>query len=269
LVDERSKKAVEMAEDLVDSVYKIDWQSSGRLVQKIDEGFSDAAQVLGSLDAARKAAWAAQGATCGSWQYTLASGEREQADDPGHPLSAMVGTPDWCREVWIPTSDPNTFVAEDEYVKMAHREAARAACATLGADPLVPALGWLGEGGGAAVAAVVCAALVRRRPKEPEFNRRLQDEARHAEERAQADILRDIVRNPFRPAVDTPIWITPEIRKLARKFYNERIFGDGVRRLDDVLRQAGCHDGELLVHFRNSDVHWRGCWALDLLLGKS
>jgi hypothetical protein len=38
--------------------------------------------------------------------------------------------------------------------------------------------------------------------------------------------------------------------------------------LASALHQAGCDDAEILSHGRQSGVHVRGCWVVDLLLGK-
>jgi hypothetical protein len=38
--------------------------------------------------------------------------------------------------------------------------------------------------------------------------------------------------------------------------------------LGDALEDAGCDDGELLRHCRGDGPHLRGCWVVDLLLGK-
>ena len=39
--------------------------------------------------------------------------------------------------------------------------------------------------------------------------------------------------------------------------------------LTDALEEAGCDDADLLEHLRGPEPHARGCWALDLILGKS
>jgi predicted DNA-binding WGR domain protein len=39
--------------------------------------------------------------------------------------------------------------------------------------------------------------------------------------------------------------------------------------LADALEEAGCTDAGLLEHLRGPGPHVRGCWAVDLLLGKS
>ena len=38
--------------------------------------------------------------------------------------------------------------------------------------------------------------------------------------------------------------------------------------LADALEEAGCADAGLLSHLREPGDHVRGCWALDLILGK-
>jgi hypothetical protein len=39
--------------------------------------------------------------------------------------------------------------------------------------------------------------------------------------------------------------------------------------LADALVDAGCTDPDLLHHLRDPGPHGRGCWSVDLLLGKS
>ena len=54
---------------------------------------------------------------------------------------------------------------------------------------------------------------------------------------------------------------------LARRTYDEGDFA-ALPVLGDALEDAGCADPELLGHLRGPGPHVRGCWALDLLLGK-
>jgi hypothetical protein len=42
----------------------------------------------------------------------------------------------------------------------------------------------------------------------------------------------------------------------------------GLSGLADALEDAGCTDAELLGHLRSPGPHVRGCWAVDLVLGK-
>lgn len=92
------------------------------------------------------------------------------------------------------------------------------------------------------------------------------------EQRAQVQFLRDIFGEPFpfpQPTLD-PAWLrwnNRSVLRLAQFIYEGRRFGD-LPRLAAVLEQAGCTDSLLLTHCRNEALHVRGCWGLDLLLGK-
>jgi hypothetical protein len=89
-----------------------------------------------------------------------------------------------------------------------------------------------------------------------------------AEQAAQAALLRDIFGNPFRPVAFDPAWRTSDVMLLANGIYAERAF-DRMPILADALQDAGCDADALLAHFRDtSATHVRGCWALDLVLGK-
>ncbi len=39
--------------------------------------------------------------------------------------------------------------------------------------------------------------------------------------------------------------------------------------LCDALEDSGCCDAEMLAHGRGPGPHVRGCWLIDLVLGKS
>jgi hypothetical protein len=39
--------------------------------------------------------------------------------------------------------------------------------------------------------------------------------------------------------------------------------------LADAVQDAGCEDEQVLGHCRRSGPHVRGCWCVDLLLGKA
>ena len=87
-------------------------------------------------------------------------------------------------------------------------------------------------------------------------------------------ILRCIFGNPFRPTSINPSWLTPTVSSLAQVAYDERIMPSGeldpdrLAVLSDALEEAGCDDADILAHLRGSGPHARGCWAVDLLLGK-
>jgi len=84
----------------------------------------------------------------------------------------------------------------------------------------------------------------------------------------QAALLRDIFGNPFRPVTADTSWLTPTMSKLAQAIYNERRFQD-TPDLADALEDAGCMIREILDHCRGPGPHVRGCWVVDLVLGKS
>ncbi|MDB5312930.1 MAG: hypothetical protein JWO38_7132, partial [Gemmataceae bacterium] len=91
---------------------------------------------------------------------------------------------------------------------------------------------------------------------------------RQAEHRAQSDLVRDVFGNPFRPVVIDPSWVTLTAVSLARGIYDERAF-DRLPILADALTDGGCSNDDLLDHLRGPGPHVCGCWALDLVLGKS
>jgi len=83
-------------------------------------------------------------------------------------------------------------------------------------------------------------------------------------------LLRDIRGNPFRPATVDKRWLTwneETVTRIATAVYAERAF-DRLPILADALEDAGCDDADLLDHLRGPGPHVRGCWALDLILGK-
>jgi hypothetical protein len=86
---------------------------------------------------------------------------------------------------------------------------------------------------------------------------------------ARCPLLRDVFGNPFRrPPLIDPCWRTPTVLALAESIYEERRFTD-LPVLADALEEAGCSDAELLRHLRSPGPHVRGCFALDVILGKS
>jgi hypothetical protein len=94
-------------------------------------------------------------------------------------------------------------------------------------------------------------------------------EAWDAEARAHCALLRDVFGPlPFRPVAVEAAWRTPAVLALAQTSYEERRFED-LPVLADALEEAGCTDPEILSHLRGPGPHVRGCWALDLVLGKT
>jgi hypothetical protein len=58
------------------------------------------------------------------------------------------------------------------------------------------------------------------------------------------------------------------VLELARAVYDDRAF-ERLPILADALEESGCVDAGILAHCREDSVHARGCWVLDLILGKS
>jgi hypothetical protein len=86
----------------------------------------------------------------------------------------------------------------------------------------------------------------------------------------QCDILRDIVGNAFRRTRIAPAileWSDKTVPKLAKAIYDDRAY-DLLPVLADALEEAGCDNADLLSHLRSPGPHVRGCWALDLILGR-
>ncbi len=88
-----------------------------------------------------------------------------------------------------------------------------------------------------------------------------------AAEFRQAALLRDIFGNPFRPVAFDPAWRTETVVGIARGIYEDRAF-ERMPILADALQDAGCEHPDILTHCREPGEHVRGCWVVDLVLGK-
>ena len=89
--------------------------------------------------------------------------------------------------------------------------------------------------------------------------------------KGQVSSLREIFGNPFRPVTVSPSWLAwndGAVRKMAQVIYDDRAF-DRLPILADALEDAGCADADILAHCRGLGEHVRGCWVVDLLLGKT
>ncbi len=108
--------------------------------------------------------------------------------------------------------------------------------------------------------------------------RKIYEDAWWPERKAQADLLRELFGNPFRPSPPLPLailaWNDRTIPRIAEAIYEERQMPAGTLDtarlgiLADALLDAGCEDDELICHCRSEGPHVRGCWAVDLILGK-
>jgi hypothetical protein len=84
-----------------------------------------------------------------------------------------------------------------------------------------------------------------------------------------ADLFREVFANPFRPVAFHPDWRTDTVMSLATAAYESRDFST-LPILADALQDAGSDADDLLAHCRDpKQAHVRGCWAVDLVLGKA
>jgi hypothetical protein len=169
---------------------------------------------------------------------------------------------------WYAEADAN-FVATPDYCKArANRNAAEAAaCACLGRH----SDGRNSDYWAAAaieqttLAEVLCIFQTRR-----EWMFEVDKALRLARAR-QAAILREIFGGrPFRRLFVDPVWMSwndSTVPNLSQRIYNDRAF-NLMPILADALEAAGCRDAAILDHCRQPGEHVRGCWVLDLLLGK-
>jgi hypothetical protein len=94
------------------------------------------------------------------------------------------------------------------------------------------------------------------------------------ERAGQCSLLREVVANPFRPVGLKAAWQTPTILSLAQAGYDNRTLPAGTLDsarlgvLADAFEEAGCDNADILSHLRLPGEHVRGCWVVDLLLGK-
>jgi len=81
-------------------------------------------------------------------------------------------------------------------------------------------------------------------------------------------LARDVFGNPFRPVAFDAAWRTSTATALATQMYESRDFG-AMPILADALQDAGCTSADILEHCREANAtHVRGCWVVDLVLGK-
>jgi hypothetical protein len=102
---------------------------------------------------------------------------------------------------------------------------------------------------------------------------------RRGEQAAHADLLRDILGNPFRPFLPPPAsllsWQKGLILRMLEAIEEGRSLPSGqldtarLAVLGDALEDAGCTDAQLLVHLRLPGLHVKGCLAVDAILGQT
>jgi len=84
----------------------------------------------------------------------------------------------------------------------------------------------------------------------------------------QVGLIHDIFGPyPLRPVLCDRGWHTGTIAALAQGIYDDRAF-DRLPILADALEDAGCTNADILNHCRQPGEHVRGCWVVDLVLGR-
>jgi hypothetical protein len=87
-------------------------------------------------------------------------------------------------------------------------------------------------------------------------------------DRMLCDLLRCVFGNPFKPPpMFDKKWRSETVTALANGIYIDHAF-DRLPIMADALEEAGCDDPAMLTHLRATGPHCRGCWVLDLALGK-
>ena len=74
--------------------------------------------------------------------------------------------------------------------------------------------------------------------------------------------------DPYRPVAFDLAWRTATAVGLAERMYDSRDFS-AMPILADALEDAGCDHPDVLAHCRGDGPHVRGCWVVDLVLGKA
>jgi hypothetical protein len=220
------------------------------------------------------------------------------SDDPDEMVRALgsrVGTrrvqlyaAACCRRVWHLLADDRSRSAIAVLEQFADGQAAVAALETaaMAAEDAAEFSSWSSNASApahsAAVAvrwaldrAAVSAATCARSAVAPipvPYEPRAYKAAQRAEAAKQIALLRCIFGNPFAPS--RPItaawlrWNGCTVVRIAQGIYEERAF-ERMGVLADALLDAGCDNEDILQHCHEQGaVHARGCWVLDLLLGK-
>jgi hypothetical protein len=174
-----------------------------------------------------------------------------------------------CRRLWDQLPDPRSRAAVEAAERFADglagsaelRRAADGARAVGRAGAAPGDVSWLAvEAANLGTSSFSLLDAVRKRHPPPEL-----------EGVALTPLLRDLFGNPFRPVSVDPAWLAWEggtARRLAEGVYQDQAF-DRLPVLADALEEAGCADEQILGHCRGPGPHARGCWLLDLLLGKA
>jgi hypothetical protein len=91
---------------------------------------------------------------------------------------------------------------------------------------------------------------------------------KEAAERTFLGCMHDIFGpNPYKPTMFQRAWRTDVVKAMAQSAYELRDFS-ALPVLADALEESGCDSTDILEHLRSIGPHVRGCWCLDVVLGK-
>ena len=102
----------------------------------------------------------------------------------------------------------------------------------------------------------------------------VEDQKEKADRKAAARFIHEIAGNPFKPFRFDPAWRTDTVVGLAEAIDTGRYF-DRMPILADALLDVDCDEEAVLRHCRGTEAHApdgpahaRGCWVIDLILGR-
>ena len=169
------------------------------------------------------------------------------------PLSALVaasgGVAGMSTDTWP--------IPEGDHLAYARTDAAEAIGACLGANPFRAA-----ENAATSVSYAVADLCFS------DMDGQEWSDAERKEAAAQAGLLRDLFYDLHRPPPFHRVWLSHDVMSLARVIYDEQNF-ERLPALADALEKTGCKAPALLDHCRRPGPHIRGCWVVDLILGKN
>ena len=197
----------------------------------------------------------------------------------------------FCRRVWHRLSQPAQHAVEiaervlDGVASPDSLAAARRSLERVGPSPIwygdradeavmaavhpdLNAYSWPAVGSVSSPARFAQAACAELRGANKRERKRLRTTSFVHEGQTQTELLRCIFGNPFRPVAFDPRWRSETALALAAGIYEHRHF-DRLPILADALEEAGCDHPDVLSHLRGPGPHARGCWPVDLVLGKS
>src|SRR5262249_7693113 len=80
-------------------------------------------------------------------------------------------------------------------------------------------------------------------------------------------VLREIMGDIEKPCTFDVSWRSSTVMAIAQTIYDCKDFA-ALPILAEALEEAGCSDIGVVNHCRAAENHFRGCWAVDLVLTK-